>query len=261
MDKAKKLSNVYFDWIKKEVEFKNVDKNYVSINTPFVDNNYDNVEIYASFINDDTVEVSDFGFTLYNLEEQGMKITPRFKTGWKIFENILNDFGVTNNQGTLIIKTSLDRFPVAKTRLLQAIMRINDIYYLNKNNVTESFNEIISKFFKSRNILFTPSFEIPNFSGASSHFDFSIPNKSDKERVVKTVSRPNDVNAAKIFNFDVRATKDTRSSKFILLVNNLKEKDLNSALKATAMDTLNDETANVLGFHEVRENNTELVND
>ena len=88
MDKAKKLSNVYFDWIKKEVEFKNVDKNYVSINTPFVDNNYDNVEIYASFINDDTVEVSDFGFTLYNLEEQGMKITPRFKTGWKIFENI-----------------------------------------------------------------------------------------------------------------------------------------------------------------------------
>lgn len=260
LDNAEKLRNVYMDWIKEDLEFQNLDENYVSISTPFIDNDYDNINLYASFVNKNIIKVSDFGFTLYNLTELGINLTPKFKTGWHIFREILDDFGISNDKGTLCVQTPIENFPMAKTRLLQAVMRVNDIFYLSKHNVVSSFNDIIAEFFNKNNILYTPSFEIPNPFGASSHFDFAIPNRKDGERVVKTVSRPNDINQAKIFNFDVRATARSRNAKFILLVNNTKEKKLNGSLVATAMNELSDTTASVLGFEEVQENNTELIN-
>lgn len=260
MDNATKLNSLYMDWVKKDFEYSNLTKDYVSISTPFIDNNYDNINLYASFIDENTIIVSDFGYTLYNLEEQGIELRPKFKTAWKIFNDIISTFGVNYDNSSLTIKVPLDKFPIAKSRLLQAIMRINDISYLNKNNIIESFNEIVSAFFRKSNVLYTPSFEIPNSFGTSSYFDFSIPNKNDKERLVKTISRPGDINQAKIFNFDVKATKPVRDSKYILLVNDSNKKSLTSSLVSTALHEIDKPTASVLGFEEVKKENKELLN-
>ena len=37
---------------------------YVSISTPFIDTNFDNINLYARFLSKDKVEVSDFGYTI-----------------------------------------------------------------------------------------------------------------------------------------------------------------------------------------------------
>lgn len=196
--------------VKKELIFTDVEQDYVSISTPFIDTNFDNINLYARIINQDQVEVSDFGYTITNLEELGITLNKRSKTVWRIYESALNDFGINREDEALIIRTSLDRFPIAKNRLLQGIMRINDISYLSKGNVKAAFNDIVEEYFINNGILYTPNVEIANGNGIASRFDFSIPSKSGIEHLVKTTARPNDPNYAKTFNFDVKATKPKR---------------------------------------------------
>lgn len=136
MNKIKELKNSYYDWVTKEIQFNEIDDNneYIVINTPFVDQNFDNINIYVKFIDEKTIELSDWGYTLFNLEDSGINLSKRTKTVWKILNQVLNDFGISlSDKKILSIKSSLKKFPVAKSRLLQAIMRIDDIRYLNKN--------------------------------------------------------------------------------------------------------------------------------
>lgn len=132
MAKANILENSYYNWLKKELDFKDISDGYISISTPFIDTNYDNISLFANFTDKNHVTVSDFGYTVFNLEELDININKRNKTVWSIFESTLNSFGVTNDNGNLSITTTLDKFPIAKTRLLNAILRLNDLVYLSK---------------------------------------------------------------------------------------------------------------------------------
>ena len=132
MAKANILENSYYNWLKKELDFKDISDGYISISTPFIDTNYDNISLFANFTDKNHVTVSDFGYTVFNLEELDININKRNKTVWSIFESTLNSFGVTNDNGNLSITTTLDKFLIAKTRLLNAILRLNDLVYLSK---------------------------------------------------------------------------------------------------------------------------------
>ena len=162
MSQAESLKSSYIDWLKKELIFTDIEDGYISISTPFVDNNYDNIELFAKFVSESQIEVTDFGETLFNLEDNGLKITKQSKTIYRLFENTLNDFGIEYNCNTetLSITTDVRRFPTAKNRLLQAIMRINDLLYLIKENVNATFNDILSSFLIDNKILFSPNVEI-----------------------------------------------------------------------------------------------------
>lgn len=255
---SSKLKNLYMDWLKNELIFTDVANDYVSISTPFLDTNYDNIELFAKFITKNKIEITDFGYTLYNLEEAGLKVSKRSKTVYRIFEQILTDFGVSfSNNNALTITVDSKRFAIAKNRLLQAIMRINDLLYLEKNNIKSSFNEMISDFFIAKNIPFIPDLEIAGYNGTSSHFDFSLPLPAGNERLIKTVARPNDINQAKIFNFDVRETSHVRQATFSLVLNNV-EKDIIEQIKINALAGLTAEKTTVLGFKEI-EKNPELL--
>lgn len=129
------LENSYYQWLKKELVFSEIGNNYAAISTPFFDSNFDNINLYAKFIDSTHIEVSDFGYTISNLEESGITLDRRSKVAWRIYNNVLNDFGISRDDEALVIRASLDKFPVAKNRLLQGIMRINDISYLVKENV------------------------------------------------------------------------------------------------------------------------------
>ncbi|MCH3922969.1 DUF1828 domain-containing protein [Limosilactobacillus sp.] len=263
MDNASLLENSYYKWLKDDLVFKNIEDNYVSISTPFIDTNFDNINLYARFLSKDKIEVSDFGYTIANLEDTGIRLDRRSKVAWRVYTNALNDFGVSREDETLLIKTSLDKFPVAKNRLLQAIMRINDISYLSKGNVKEAFNDIIEDFLLKKEILYTPNVEIATENGISSHFDFSIPSKSGMERLIKTSARPNDLNYAKAFNFDVRVTSPVRdNARFYYVLNDVTHKvKLKNQTINTALEGLKAGTADVSGFDDIMKNNNVFVNE
>ncbi|MDO4855394.1 MAG: DUF1828 domain-containing protein [Limosilactobacillus gorillae] len=233
------------------------------MSTPFLDNDFDNINLYARIVFPDEIEVSDFGYTLYNLESLGIKINKRSKTAWRIYEQTINNFGVSQKNGILFIKAPVNKFPIAKNRLLQAILRINDIAYLNKNNFKEVFNDLLSNFFKEHNILFTSNIEIATGSGTSSYFDFSIPNSSGVERLVKTSARPNDSASAKVFNYDVIATAPIRDKAvFYYVVNDVdRKKRVSKETIETATRGLSTNLAGVISYSDVLKDNNILVNN
>lgn len=261
MRNASLLENAYYKWLKKDLIFSDIENDYISISSPFVDTNFDNINLYAKFIDKNKIVVSDFGYTIFNLEEAGIRLNKRSKVAWRIFDTAITDFGITREGDSLLIRTSLEKFPLAKSRLLQAIMRINDIVYLSKGNVKEAFNDIVESFLIKENILFTPNVEIPNANGASSHFDFSIPSRSGKEKLIKTSARPNDPNYAKVFNYDVNATAPSRNAKFIYVLNNVTHKaSVNQDIIGTALNGLDPKIAQVAEFSDIKMKNTLLVN-
>lgn len=148
MDNAKLLRNSYYKWIKSGISFDDLQDGYVSISTPFIDENYDSINIYAKVKNNNLIHLSDFGFTLFNLEAIGIKIESSYKVRWHIFQSILETFAVNFDSfsGSLYIDTDLTNFPTAKIRLMQAILHVQDISYLNRHNVKKSFNDIIEKY-------------------------------------------------------------------------------------------------------------------
>lgn len=261
MGYASLLENEYYKWLKESLVFSDIDNDYVSISSPFVDTNFDNINLYAKFIDKNNIEVSDFGYTIFNLEESGIHLDKRAKVARRIYDTTIANYGITREGDTLLIRTSLDKFPLAKTRLLQAIMRINDIVYLSKGNVKEAFNDIIESFLIKENVLYTPNVEIPNKNGVSSHFDFSIPTRNGGEKLIKTSARPNDPNYAKVFNYDVNATAPSRKATFIYVLNNVTKKaKVKRNIIDTALNDLDPEIAKVAEFSTIKENNTLLVN-
>lgn len=243
------LEDNYYKWLKQDLKFLDIEDNFVSISTPFIDNEYDNINIYVEIIGE-KIRVTDLGYTLFNLDISGVSINSRTKTRQSILQDIVRMFGITFENDTLSITTTLDRFATAKNRLLQAIMRINDIEYLATNNVKNAFSELVSEAFDSRNIIYTPNVEIPGSAGVSSFFDFVVPNKAKGEQLIRAVSRPNVLNQAKAFNFDVHSVSDARpASKFIYLVDDIRNTNkINKNIKTTISANTNPDLVKLMPF-------------
>ena len=262
MSNSSLLQNSYRNWLKtNNIVFSDIENEYGSISTSFLDNNFDNITLYAKFITKNKIELSDFGNTIFNLEEAGIHINKRYKTAWRIFQQTLRDFGIKQQDEALTIETSLKNFPIAKNRLLQGILRINDLKYLSKENVQSSFNDLLANFFKENKVLFSSNIEIANSDGISSHFDFSVPSNDKKEKLLKTVGRPNDVNQAKIFNYDVQATSLVRDADYILILDDKNHKtSIEQDTINTALNGLDNINAKVIGSRELMQNNQLVTN-
>lgn len=253
----KQLKDSYYAWVTKEIQFSEVgNTGYIAVNTPFVDSMFDNINIYVRFLDETTIELSDWGYTLFNLSDSGVSLAKNAKTTWRILNQILNDFGVLlDDKNTLLLKAPLNKFPVAKNRLLQAIMRINDIRFLTKNNIKNSFNDILSSFLREHNVLYSTSVEVPTKNAISSHFDFVVPRTGKKELLIKTVARPHDINAAKIFNYDVSVTSPVRDSDFMLLLNDTNHQGVPEEIQTVATEGLSLESVKVVGYVEAEAEN------
>lgn len=102
MSNAEKLEQIYFKWLQQEYSFTDIDDNYISISTPFIDSNYDNIELFASILGDQII-LSDFGYTLFNLKAKGIDVTPVQKNKWRLLQQVLIDFGVKINPSTMTL--------------------------------------------------------------------------------------------------------------------------------------------------------------
>ncbi|WP_419775879.1 DUF1829 domain-containing protein [Ligilactobacillus agilis] len=112
---------------------------------------------------------------------------------------------------------------------------------------------MITELFIDQEILYTPDIEIVGPNGTSSHFDFSIPLPAGNERLIKTAARPNDINQAKIFNFDVRETSLIRNSSFIFILNDEKTK-IKAEVKSHALLGLDKAKVDVIGYKQLIDN-------
>lgn len=253
---AKILKDSYMAWLTEEFVYTDLEKNFVSISTPFIDSDFDSISLYAEFLPNDVIKLTDMGYTIFNLETHGVDINKKFKTRFNILTQIINDFGINFDYGrsnSISLETDLKNFAKAKNRLLQAIMRVNDIEYLSNNKVKSSFNDMVSQLLIDSNINFTPNMEIPVKGIVSPHFDFGIPNNKKGEHLIRTSARPYDINQAKVFNYDVHRVQTTarKVGRFTLLINDsINGEQMKKDVRPTALSDLASELVKITPFSE-----------
>lgn len=201
------LLDRYVIWLKDKTTLRQVD-DWVEITTPYLDRHNDYLQIYAKRSNGAYV-LTDDGYVLEDLERSGCKLdSPRRQS---LLKTTLNGFGVRLEQGRLEVNASSDNFSLRKHNLMQAMLAVNDLFYLSSPSVASLFYEDVVSWLELHDIRYTPKVKFSGKSGYDHLFDFVIPkSRRQPERIIQTVNRPGRDTAEGIA-FKWMDTKDVRS--------------------------------------------------
>jgi hypothetical protein len=125
------------------------------------------------------------------------------------------------NSEALEVHASPETFPARKHNLIQAILAVNDLFYLAKPVVESLFFEDVITWLEANEIRYTPRVKFPGTSGFDHLFDFVIPRSPRKqpERIVQAINRPTRDNAeAFIYAWsDTREVRPPESKAYAIL--------------------------------------------
>jgi len=208
----------YLSWLKDTTTLRQVEE-WVEITTPYLDRHNDYLQIYIKRQNGDYL-LSDDGYILGDLERSGCKLdTPKRLA---LLTMTLNGFGVQLANGELTIRASQDNFAQKKHNLIQAMLAINDLFYLAMPTVASVFFEDVIAWLDLHDIRYTPKAKFTGRSGLDHLFDFVIPkSRSQPERILQAVNRPAR-DTAQTMVFSWIDTKEVRApdSKAYAILNN-----------------------------------------
>jgi hypothetical protein len=137
--------------------------------------------------------------------------------------------------GALEVKASKDDFPMRKHNLVQAMLAVNDLFYLASPMVSSLFLEDVIIWLDENEIRYTPNVKFTGKSGYDHLFDFVIPkSKKQPERILQAINRPSrdEAQAAAFAWFDTREVRAPESRAYAIL--NDSERDV----PPTVMDAL-----------------------
>jgi hypothetical protein len=184
-----RLVEGYRDWLKDRTAVRSLHAGWVEITTPFLDRHNDYLQIYARGENGG-IRLTDDGNTLRDLEASGCALdTPRRRS---ILMTALNGFGIEEADGALRTLATPTNFAFRKHALLQAILAVNDMFYLSSSSVKSLFKEDVEAWLLSQEIRFVPNIQFTGKSGYQHYFDFAIPaSKRAPERIIRAIANPN----------------------------------------------------------------------
>ncbi|MCY4290961.1 MAG: DUF1829 domain-containing protein [Roseovarius sp.] len=201
------LLDSYSAWLKDRTKIREIE-DHVEITTPYLDRHNDYLQIYAKRTNDGFV-LTDDGYILDDLELSGCKIDTCKRQS--MFNTILNGYGVKVIERALEVEVTPDNFSLKKHSLVQAMLAVNDLFYLATPTVINLFYENVSDWLDISDIRYTPNVKFTGKSGYDHRFDFVIPkSKMQPERIMRAINRPNR-NAAQVMAFSWSDIKKVRS--------------------------------------------------
>jgi hypothetical protein len=199
----------YRAWLRDKTTLREVGNSWVEVTTPFIDRHNDALQIYVRE-NDTGLLLSDDRYTIHDLEASGCSLT----TGKRqdLLKITLAGFGVKINDEALEVHATRDNFAFKKHSLIQAMLAVNDLFYLAKPSVESLFLEDVTAWMDDNDIRYTPKAKFTGTSGYDHLFDFVIPkSKKEPERILHTVNRPTR-REAESFIYKWNDTKEVRSA-------------------------------------------------
>jgi hypothetical protein len=182
-----RLLDAYHAWLKDKTALRQVEE-WVEITTPYLDRHNDYVQIYAKKANGGYV-LTDDGYTIQDLEDSGCKLESQKRQD--LLRMTLNGFGVQLVGKALQVHTSPENFALRKHNLLQAMLAVNDMFYLAHPMVASLFYEDVVAWLDLHEIRYTPKVKFTGKTGYDHLFDFVIPkSRRQPERIIQTINRP-----------------------------------------------------------------------
>jgi hypothetical protein len=204
-----RLLDSYRNWLKDRTTLKEIEGGeWVEITTPFLDRHNDALQIYARGENSGLL-LSDDSYTVHDLQASGCALNTDKRRD--LLRMTLNGFGVKMNKDALEVHASPETFPLRKHSLIQAMLAVNDLFYLAKPVVESLFFEDVVEWLDVNEIRYTPKVKFTGISGYDYVFDFVIPkSRHQPERVVQAINKPTP-QAAKALILEWTETRQVRS--------------------------------------------------
>ena len=205
-----KLIDTYYAWLKDKTILRQVNQ-WVEITTPFLDNHNDYIQIYAKKVNGEFI-LTDDGYTISDLESSSCKLdTPKRQD---LLKMTLNGFGVQMEGKALQVHASSDNFALRKHNLVQAMLAVNDMFFLAQPMLANLFYEDVVAWLDSNDIRYSPRVSFKGITGYDHLIDFVIPkSRKQPERLVHAINRPNRESAKSI----AFAWTDTRKNRLCII--------------------------------------------
>lgn len=210
------LVDRYRDWLKDKTSLREVGE-FVEITTPFLDRHNDYIQLYARRENGAYV-LSDDGATIDDLEMSGCTLdSPKRQ---ELLRVTLAGFGVTHDRGALQVKAAPENFSLRKHNLIQAMLAVNDLFYLAPAVVGSLFLEDVRQWLDSLDVRYMQNVGFRGKSGYDHLFHFAIPkSKQAPERLLHTINNPTK-DAAETMAFrwiDTRDVRDAGAQAYVIL--------------------------------------------
>jgi hypothetical protein len=183
-----RLLTDYRTWLKNKTSLREIEGEWVEITTPYLDRHNDALQIYARR-EDGGFILTDDSYTVHDLEAAGCNLHTEKRQ--ELLRMTLNGFGVKLNNSALEVRASAETFPMRKHNLLQAMLAVNDLFYLAKPVVESLFFEDVVAWLDVNDIRYTPKVKFTGTSGYDHLFNFVIPkSRKQPERIVQAINRP-----------------------------------------------------------------------
>ena len=194
---SRQILDEYLDWLREHSEVRSVG-DWAEITVPFLDRHNDHLQVYVRRQNGDVLFTDD-GYTVADLEQSGCNLTSPKRRG--LLDVTLNGFGVKLDNDALVVKASAADAARKMHNLVQAMLAVNDLFYLAEPVVTSLFFEDVAHWLTDVGARFAEDVRFTGKSGYDHRFDFLIPRSSlQPERVLRTVNHPTN-DAAKALAF------------------------------------------------------------
>ena len=221
MSEVHDLIDRYYGWLKEKTAVRRL-QDWTEITTPFVDRHNDMIQIYIRRRGEQII-LTDDGNTINDLESSGCLLdSPRRKD---LLQVTLNGFGVRRDGNELTVTATPENFPLRKHSLIQAVLAVNDLFYLARSTTMSLFLEDVMAWLDVADVRYIPNVKLPGASGFDHVFDFAIPrSRSQPERLIRALSNPSRESATNL-SFAWTDTSEARQpgvSAFAILNDNEK---------------------------------------
>lgn len=208
LDDIQKLLNNYTQWLKDKTILRQVGGDWIEVTTPHLDRHNDCLQFYIRKDGNGYL-LTDDGYIINDLINSGCPLdTPKRQ---ELLRITLAGFGVQLDGDQLILKSTPDNFSLKKHNLIQAMLAVNDLFFLASPYVASLFYEDVAQWMDLADLRYTSNIKFTGKSGYDHMFDFVIPKwRQQPERIVHAVSNPKK-DSAEALAFKWIDTKDTRA--------------------------------------------------
>lgn len=234
MKDIKLLLDKYYEWLKDKTIWKEIDQ-WAEITTPYIDRHNDYIQIYLRKEGNEFL-LTDDSYTINDLLQEGCSLDSEKRQ--KLLEITLNGFGVQRDYNdALFVKASPENFALKKHNLIQAVLAVNDLFYLAAPHVSSLFFEDVRTWLDQEDIRYSERVSFTGHSGYNRLFDFLIPkSRQEPERIIKLINRPDRANADSLVMswLDTKEERPSGSKAFAFVNDNERKvpKDVEDALRS-----------------------------
>jgi hypothetical protein len=218
IEEIRQLLDKYAQWVRDKSVLRELGDEYIEITTPYLDRHNDYTQIYVRRDNGAFI-LTDGGETIDDLRSSGCDLETKKRKD--LLTATLNGFGIQRDGDALIVKANAQNFSLRKHNLVQAILAVNDLFFLAVPIVASLFLEDVTAWLELHEIRHTPNVKFTGKSGYDHTFDFVVPaSRRAPERLLRAVSKPSrDIAEAMAFSWI--DTKEVRppTSRFYAILN------------------------------------------